>query len=515
MTLLIPTRKPPAQNSFPTSPVDVAAWLDQLSPLLDNDSVRTLYRGLKHSNRLENNNRNRVEIMGILEPAIDEVLDRLVEQYLEQPLPLPRKPANAHLLASELLQEVAYAWKIVVSDTYATLLSGQAGLRNIAIFRALRGLAKIILHNALIHRPIPAGILHDANTLYKMAEESGMQDQTLELQQDDGARWTITHAYAHIQLLAMVNLQSQRSRQIPLISNLLDQVSENLVLKKPPKRPEYSPTTYAVHLEQDVQPSQWHNLQPQLRQHVRIFDIAGILQSIGRAAKAAPDALSREQESDTLNRRSLEVLGELLSRQNERGYQRRVAHKPVVTQLGIKEIYSDVRHLNATELLSPDQSAERWTILNESDSGLCLEWHSGSASDVQVGELITLRDQSTARDPHPGILGFVQWVNFQSAEQLLCGVQVINDQLENDVTAVLVEGLTETTRGSKIECICTDVSTDGNGPIKTILTPSHAYHESCAIRIHDDPRYAGEWIVRQKLLGSGAFDHYSLVPRTS
>ena len=151
MSLVIPTRKAPAQDSFPTSPEEVQRWLQQIQPLTSGESQRLLYRGLRHSNRLESNNRNRVDVLKILEPATDQVLDNLAAMYFEQPLPLPRKPLNAHQLASGLLRELGYAWKIVVHDTYSSLLGGQSGLRSLAIFHALRVLGKTILHLSLIH----------------------------------------------------------------------------------------------------------------------------------------------------------------------------------------------------------------------------------------------------------------------------------------------------------------------------------------------------------------------------
>ena len=87
MSLVIPTRKTPANNSFPTSPEGVQSWLQDLQPLNSGESQRHLYRGLRHSNRLESNNRNRVEVLKILEPAVDQVLDELAGLYFEQPLP--------------------------------------------------------------------------------------------------------------------------------------------------------------------------------------------------------------------------------------------------------------------------------------------------------------------------------------------------------------------------------------------------------------------------------------------
>jgi len=178
MSLQIPTRKSAGKTSFPTSPAGVEDWLRNLDVSDSGSWIQDLYRGLKHSNRLEVKSLSRVEILKLMEPYVDDALDQLASMYFQQPLPLSKKISNVHQLGSSLLQELGFAWKIVVQDTYSTLLQGQNGVRAQAILRALRVLAKNILHHSLVYSPVPEGILADANTLYRMAEKSDIKIRT-------------------------------------------------------------------------------------------------------------------------------------------------------------------------------------------------------------------------------------------------------------------------------------------------------------------------------------------------
>ena len=500
MTLSIPSRKAPAQNSFPTAPSAVAEWLDGLQPLTSTSSIRTLYRGLKHSNRLENNNSKRVQILAILEPAVDTVLDSLVDQYLEQPLPLPRKPANAHQLASDLLQEMGFAWKIVVNDTYASLLSGQAALRNIALFNALRVLAKLILHHSLIYSDVPEGLMQDANTLYKLAEETGLEDQILNLESfEDHGGWSVKHAYAHVQLLSMANLECQRTRNIPLINNFLEQAAEQIELIKPAKQLDSLGTNYAIHLEQDVKPSKWHYLLPGLRRPIRVFDTVDLQDRIARAQKSAPVSLPREQEGSRLNRHAFNTLSEMLSRQRERREQRRIAGRPVKAETGLKDICVQLTTAAKTAAELP----QHWNVINQSEHGMCLRWQQGSPSALQVGELIFVHDRAT----NDNKLGVVHWIKHDGKNKLCCGIESLDGELD----PVLVDGQTETTRGTRLECLIIN-RTVNRKKIHYLLAPASAYHESCTLRIYRDDQHK-DWIVRNRISGSGSFDHWELLAK--
>jgi len=81
MTLSIPNRKKPGENSFPTEPPGVQQGLTSLLPIHSMENIRSLFRGLKHSNRLETSLANRVEISEQFAPIVEEATLWLKEQF--------------------------------------------------------------------------------------------------------------------------------------------------------------------------------------------------------------------------------------------------------------------------------------------------------------------------------------------------------------------------------------------------------------------------------------------------
>jgi len=539
MPLQIPTRKHPGTESFPTSPEDVRRWMEEIQPLTEGENQRLLYRGLKHSNRLETNNRNRVDVIGIIEPGVDQVLDHLAALYFEQPLPLPRKPSNAHKLASDLLCEMGFAWKIVVNDTYSSLLGGQTGLRSLSIFHALRVIGKTILHHSLVYAPIPPGLLRDANTLYRMAEESSLHDVPVDIEHpstnDAGNEetWTIRQAYVHVQMLSLASLQTHRRRQIPLLSDFLESISERVDIATPKMRYPLHEKWLAIHMEQDSPAQPCNQYSPGSRKQLRAFNVGDIMVQIHRAERLAPDSLAWEMESSVLRRNTLHSLSEQLIDASERQQQRMICRQNVGARSGLKEIHAlltstadsgteDTRPVYRAGDSAKLVTAEHWEAINKSDKGYRLRWTGGRASELQVGELVSIvLEPERPGDEDGQVIGSIVWINYEPHGELECGVEL----LTRSASAVLVEGTTSNTRGSKLECLVCAEYTNGEGstaandtrPGKTekrsLITPPHTFQESGSVRMHQDGE-SSDWLIKSRKRASGGFDYFELSPRS-
>ena len=539
MSLQIPTRKSPKQSSFPTSPAGVETWVTSLDISDNGGWIQSLYRGLKHSNRLEINNRTRVEILKVLEPHIDDALDQLAGIYFQQPLPLSRKISNAHQLGSSLLHELGFAWKIVVQDTYSSLLQGHNSVRAQAILRALRVLAKSILHHSLVYSSVPEGLIADANTLYRMAEKSDLHKQALVM--DDEDEWLIEQAYLHLQLLSLIDLHTQRRSQIPLISNYLESLTEQIKLSKAKKshplskKQSQTPNMYAIHLDQDSPPLDWRQCAPIQTKSHRVMDMTECLAQIETDIKTAPEAIERELETTVLYKSSLRRIQDQLLNSSSRENQRLICNQPVAGHTGLKDIHTLLQRISSKQASNAERihvlqqsDSESWRIVNKTSTGICLEWDSSRSSDLQIGELIALittdapeyeiesTDDNGSSMPTVQI-GNVRWVNYRSNNRLVCGIQLLSDE----VTAVLVETTSVETEGTRQECLLciseaeapvTDHPTSQMRlPERTLLTPPHAFDQSSTLRLHHRGK-TSEWQVQSKPVANGGFDFLALQP---
>ncbi len=531
MSLQIPTRKSAGKTSFPTSPAGVEDWLRNLDVSDSGSWIQDLYRGLKHSNRLEVKSLSRVEILKLMEPYVDDALDQLASMYFQQPLPLSKKISNVHQLGSSLLQELGFAWKIVVQDTYSTLLQGQNGVRAQAILRALRVLAKNILHHSLVYSPVPEGILADANTLYRMAEKSDINKQTIVI--EDQYDWSIEQAYFHLQLLSLADLNTQRRSQIPLISDYLESLSELINLSGAKESYPLSQGLYAIHLDQDTPPLDWRQCAPLQTSSHRVMDMTKCLKQINLDIKSAPETIERELETSVLYKSSLQRIQDQLLNSSNRSSQRLICDHPVSGHTGLKDIHTLLDRVNSKQASEAERihimqqsDSESWRIVNSTSHGFCLEWRSSRASNLQIGELIALISTDTSdQDSGGGVdidnpiptlqIGSVRWVNYRNNDRLLCGIQLLSDE----VSAVLVETASAEDDGTRQECLlcigeapATDQSSNQiRLPERTLLTPPHAFSAYSTLRLHHRGK-SSEWQVQSKPVANGGFDHLALQP---
>jgi len=399
-------------------------------------------------------------------------------------------------------------------------------------------MGKTVLHHSLVYSPLPPRLLADANNLYRLAEESGLENEMQTLLGGSEA-WSIQQAYLHLQMQSLAAFQTQRRRQIPLLSNFLETLADHIELGKAKARYPQHETWLAIHPEQDSPPQSWQQFSPSQRRGLRVFNLNNIYPQLTRAQKSAPESLAREMETQVLRRKSISRVFEHLQGSVSRRSQRLICNHQIAAQPGIKEIHALLARRVAKKDEYSADSAETWKVINSSQHGVCLQWDGGRASDLQVGELIALLPSSESDNPHASEnqrdklssmqIGSVIWVEYQSESNLLCGVELISDE----VAAVLVEGTTVNTEGSRLECLLSiqtpsiapalttkhsgDVSgaheSKGSLPQRTLMAPPHTFQESGSLRVHHRGK-SSEWLVKSRLNCSGGFDFFELAPRT-
>ena len=117
MQLTVPQRTRAEDGSFPINPEGVSQWLKSLNPLVSNSDAKEIYRGLKHSNRLQNDADQRRAVLSCFIPVLRELQAHLAELTQAQPLPLTREFARSARLADALYREEAFAFKILLTQS--------------------------------------------------------------------------------------------------------------------------------------------------------------------------------------------------------------------------------------------------------------------------------------------------------------------------------------------------------------------------------------------------------------
>jgi len=417
MQLTVPQRTQADSGSFPVTPAGVAQWLKNLNPMESRTDAREVYRGLKHSNRLQNSVDQRRGVLSCFIPVLRELQTHLTDMSLAQPLPLSPEFAKNAKLADALHREEAFAFKILLSESQAPL-ADDAG-------RAMQALAKqaeSIVHG---YRPIPDRLIRDAHQLYLMAEEHGLLSNSL------GADLlSLQDHYRFILLLCVADLKQQRVRQLPLLVDFLKSCLKDIHIEKDRDIGSLVSYDYAVNVVQGSQPEPALSLLSENQSDNRWFSVAPVLYRIDTYSANLPITATANLGVDSLERQSLVRLHGALSRYRQRRSARKITFDARRVVFGHKEVCAHLLY-QLEDRTSYD--ASHWRVVNSSSQGFCIRSEQCRAALVQVGELISVTDPDvplrTPDTPKSSKLDasicVVRWVQALGNEGIIMGVEVM------------------------------------------------------------------------------------------
>lgn len=501
MTLSIPNQKKPGEKSFPTDPDGVQEWLADLVPINRMENVRALYRGLKHSNRLETSNQHRVEIAQLFGPVVDDASTWLHDQFADQSLPLPKKSKLSFQLVIELLRELAFTYKIIVNDTYSDLLPGSSEDCSSAIFKALATFSRLIECHLSVHTMMPHQILQDTNTLYCFAIKSKLTDTTSSEAnstfQDD---MNIEKLYIYIQLLSLCSPYNIRQRQIPLLCRYLAKQSTKLSLQSTTDEITNQSCTFSICLEQDSRPQPLRYTNLNLSEDMLLLDTKPLIDDIDRTIDRTSDTTNALFEAETLSKTTLSELREAFVKERERKSGRAILRKQMYAKTGIKEITASL-HYNPLNIPThidfgipkyepsdhwprrPVNQEKAWTVINENRLGACLEWNDGGTTDSEIGEVIALRQVNAGAD-EPWVIGFVRWIRLIDIDTIQLGIKYFARNAE----PVAANNRDAGTQDISRECLLAKFNSN-NTELVSLIAPPLAFQESEFIQTGENSQH--------------------------
>ena len=501
MALSIPNRKKPGANSFPTDPDGVQEWLTSLVPISRMENVRALYRGLKHSNRLETSNQHRMRIAQLFGPVVDDASAWLHDQFADQSLPLPKRSKLSFQLVIELLRELAFTYKIIVNDTYASLLPGPSKDRADAIYKALAAFARLIECHLSVHMQTPPQILQDANTLYGFALKSKLTDATNadsgSLTQED---LSIEKLYIYIQLLSLSSPYCVRQRQIPLLCRYLAKQSVKLSLLTSADEIAHKSHSFSIHLDQDTRPQPLRYSNLSAAKDILLLDTKPLIDDIDRTIDRTSGTTNALFEAETLSRPTLTELRESLLKERDRKSARGILRKQMYAKSGIKEITASL-HYNPLNIPThidfgipsyetsdhwprrPANQERAWTVINENRLGACLQWSDGGTTDSEIGEVIALRQVNAGAD-EPWVIGFVRWIRMIDIDTVQLGIKYFARNAKPVAANNRDAGAVDISR----ECLLAKFNSN-NTELVSLIAPPLAFHESELVQTGENSQH--------------------------
>lgn len=346
MELIIPNRNRPTRGSFPTAPKKVRHWLSELYPLTDANATQNLLRGLKHCNRLENTPRTRFEVLDLFRPVVRDLIETVAQRYTGQSLPMaPREQSNYRNVIT-LLQEMAFGYKIVVSESAGSAIPGTGKIRHHAIVLALDYLNELALRHLQVYEDIPDDVWQDCNTLYRLADEQKIHQKPIgrEISTANDLK-SPEHLFAALHVLYLSGSHSLRRGKIVQLQAFIAEHIDDIAITLVDEKPKPDTISYGINLDCAAPAATLRFFGAKESASVRALHLEQFMQILASQTSKTPKAVSALYESDVLTREILHRLNKSLScDRHERLYSREFCHEKMDFLHGLKEIYAIFRY---------------------------------------------------------------------------------------------------------------------------------------------------------------------------
>ena len=473
------------QGGFPTQPRKLKRWLEELPLVNMGEATRQYYEGLKLLNASELSAAHRLELLELMRPMGNTVLDHLGRHFINRTLPLPEKSRRIAALNRAVSTELAAGYTRTVHELLAMVRPREKELA-LAIYRAMRLWGDIVLNSWRLYEAPPPGTWRELYRLYRAAETHGIEERAV---MDDSLKGhnqgTISRIFKATCLLALAHPLSLRQGETPRVAEFLAGASGSAVIS----RDLMADTGNGIHvadLESDEPPT-YHKLEEVSQSPgIRGINTAPLVREIREKLQAPGRPGACDMSADLLGR----VL-DGLTRKARRRFSRATRDDEInvaisltgihatiarelserlspgertlgIDHLSLQTIDDDHAHngreasflspsdalgdaqawdmvgrgnvitegyrpagssITAVGIRSNEIETDAWQLVNASAGGFCLRWPHQETSRAQVGELIGLREKEGSH--YQWRVGVIRWMLNKSNRGLEIGVQVL------------------------------------------------------------------------------------------
>ena len=460
IALIVPSQQKPTKQSFPTSYTAVAKWLASQSTAGQQTQIVGLTRALQHSNRLQNNAAERLKITTLFASQVNAVKPSLNQHFIGADLPYSSRAANAFENTTTLLQELSYGYKITLVDVLLRRSNLHRLERINAIYFAMRSLAECGLCFSQSYLPWPDKYWRDINTLYWLAEKEKAVDETIgaATARDNLFPATIRTLYATIAMFHLSNNDHLPAHLMePLITRLSQHSTQLPVASELPATIDAS--VYSVAINSPNPPAAHRYCNYSAEDEVRYLQLQSIYDSL------LTTLVEQSNGKPTLSRAQLQKILFIWSNKTKRNSARATTNNPVAIQTGLKDIYALYQQQSSPEQIA---NTPKWTLINQSNNGLCLRGNTRDHHQLQIGELITTTVKAKL-DTDTLHTGVIRWIKCLQQDNLQVGIELIG----SNVQPVLGERIKRHGRSyeSRLEALTCEIGTEGYTTTLLLLPP--------------------------------------------
>lgn len=426
-------RASPTQE-LPLRPEELQAWLESLPLAQMLDTGRSLLGYLAGLDETPLESRKRGQLLDLLRPTADMLLQGLDRIYGRAPLPLPLHARDALTLSRSLASSLSRAYERAASEeaSSAPSLKELPGLLRCA----MRYLAEGMHASYKTYTRVAPGAWREMHELYIRAEYAGVAAES-------AGGTSVSQAYCEALLLALTDPYRLMPGELDRVIHVLRvlPVSPVLARGRPPTR---AGGHFIVPFGEDKPP---RSMGPQDdKDEGRVLDanpvvdgLRAALEELGAGTTLASRMLGRDMLA------LLAKLATLWGDPPKRAYRRDAAEGSVAICVGVKPIAQFVAH-DATadgeaelkalrqgitmplRTLPEDESGRivpihEWAVINLSEGGLKVRRSSRTTSEIAVGDVVGIKAAGKAL----WTIGMARWITALEDGTTEFGVQFFAD----------------------------------------------------------------------------------------
>ncbi len=437
-------------------PARVQQLISELPMLNVVETSRRLFSMINVNNRVEIEDRARLELLEIYRKPVHDLSVELQKQYLGQPLPLTDRQKAVAEQNRQFQIEMAFGYKRVVLDGASapapTTAPRPAHETAQVIQRAIRHLAEAIAISYEIYSPYPIGVWQEIHALYRHAELLKIVDVQVEDALNKAVPTSsVAHVYKQALLLDVADPYHLPARLTEKVQHYLNRWA-NLATLLPATR-DFEPTCQFLiecgadhagiaytHQTSLGAPEQYRLLNTVELARLVHMHLTTLLRGERPEADGLESTFFTEDMSDLL-RRLINVWGLHPKRSFRRNT--RTEHKLDVSiglnainywlNGGSRFVVSSTfvgpmpqrgqvgpNERKTLHVEQPDLEYAAWDVLDESAGGFSLTHQGAIRTRVRVGDLLALRVPGST---NPWSLAAVRWARSASPSEIEVGVQ--------------------------------------------------------------------------------------------
>lgn len=452
-------------------PRDLQMWLDGLPVIQTRQVSALLYKLLPDINHLDINGRQRLALMEVLRPFVNQCIERLAADFLKHPLSLSATTTKTAAIAQALQRHLCDGYLITAKQLAQgeTLPDGDRPALALALYYSLHGLGQFLYRCYQLYVPPPPGVWKKLHQTYLAAKyfelgADAIPDSLLR------SRKSLSCEQTYYRCLIMASSQTNQLRELD-IGNLYHASEEwaAMVQLIPARKAEAS--LYWVNLEADSGPFYGFRHQGLPSSYLYGIDyqhLLDLLQSHKQQPENPGVIAIPTHIRQSLFQHLLTCWQEPLKRQ----FPRQPAHLELEICIGLKAAHDRLLHGRSfADFIGDDNNSdynnsdngieanfdaldglttsgeradkpspvEPVIATDISDHGYCLQWTGPAPIPIKTGEIILLRTPG-ATDWQAGTVRWAQRLNHHT----YIGVQVLAGYAEASAASTRLQNGTIT-----------------------------------------------------------------------